>query len=455
VLVAGFALLVAALGVAVGRLPADACAALVRGLVPQAPASGLLIDWMRCAAVLGAGTAAAAMVVVLAVPGWSWGAAATAVAVGLLPLAAAPVTAAPLLGAPLRLGLWAWCAVRVLDQMDTTPATVAAVLAGSVAAATVSVTLGRRGLVEAIRQSVRDSVSVLVASPLVVAVGGVPLLVGLPLAPWELWRYCQRCYPAPAPPPARDGPPKLFVVYLDGVGKTRRAPTRVAGELVRALGMALPGARFVTDVLPYSPQQVPLTERPGAGPVWRWLHQHAFPMLVGHNILQTLVACDARYQQGYGHALAQAMTAALHRAGHRAGDQVAVLGYSGGAVVGVAAADPLADLIGGPAPVVISLGGYLDGNRTPQHATVHHVTSSADRLERLGQAMFPARWPVASRSAWHRALADERVVRHSVTGPRHVGPHGYLAVAKDPDGTSNLVRTVAVAARLLHPGQRQ
>ena len=169
---------------------------------------------------------------------------------------------------------------------------------------------------------------------------------------------------------------------------------------------------------------------------------------------------DARYQQAYGHALAAAVAAALHRAGHRPGDRVAVVGYSGGAVVGMALADPLAGLIGGPRPVLVSLGGYVDGVRVPERAQVHHVASSADRLEHLGRVMFPARWPVCRRSAWNRALAVGTVVRHPVDGPhqigpRHVGPRGYLGTVKAPDGSSNVANTAAVTARLLHPGLRR
>lgn len=455
---AGLALLVAALGEAVARLPADACRAVTRGSAPRAPVAQLVFAWWRCTAVLGTGVATAATVLVLADPELGWAPAAGAVAVGLLPLVAAPLTAAPLLGAPLRIGLLAWCAVRVLDRLPATPATftgvLAGVLAGAVAATVVGGTPAHRGLGGALRRTARDTVSVLVASPLMLAVGVVPVLVGLPLGPWELWRYCRRRRGAPSPePPAPGGTGELFVVYLDGVGKTWRAPTRVARDLVAALGDALPGARVVTTVLPYSPLQLPLTERPGSGWAWRWLRRRAFPMLVGHNILQTLVAADARYQQAYGRAVAGAMAEGLRRAGYRAGDRVAVLGYSGGALIGIAAAAPLTALIG-RSPVVVSLGGYLDGHGMPERVTVHHLVSSSDRLERLGRAMFPARWALVRHSAWNRARSRGAIVYHRVTGPRHVGPRGYLASEKDTPETSNLARTVSVMAGLLQSGLR-
>ncbi|HEX2299335.1 MAG TPA: hypothetical protein VHH34_12625, partial [Pseudonocardiaceae bacterium] len=103
VVVAWLALLGVALGEAVARLPADACARLVRGAPPEHPTWQLLIGWVRSAAVLGTGTAMVATALVLAEPAQSWITAATAVGVALLPLVAAPVTAAPLLGVPLRL----------------------------------------------------------------------------------------------------------------------------------------------------------------------------------------------------------------------------------------------------------------------------------------------------------------------------------------------------------------
>lgn len=461
--VTGLALLAAALGAAVAQLPAVACSALVRRDAPRSPAVQLVLAGARSVLVLGVGVATTAAVTMLAVPGWTWTGAVAVVAVGMVPLAAAPITAAPLLGAPLRIGLLAWCAGRVLPGLGGSAPALLALLAGSAAAVAVCALLGPRRLTEVIGQTIHDTVSALVAVPIVVAVGVVPLLISLPLAPWELWWSCRPGRSAGPRPPGRTGPAELFVVYLDGVGKTGRAPTRVARDLVVTLGAALPGARFVTDVLPYSPLQLPLTQRPGSGRVWRWLRRRAFPMLVGHNIVQALVAGDARYQQAYGVVLARAMVESLWRAGHRPGDRVVVLGYSGGALIGVAAADPLADLLDGPASasgpasgpasalVVVSVGGYLDGRRMSRRVTVHHLTGSADRLERLGRAMFPARWVVVRRSAWNRALAQGRVVRHPVADSRHIGSRGYLATSKNAAGASNLARTVAVIARLLQP----
>lgn len=458
--VAGLALLGAALGEAVARLPADACNRLVRGAAPQHLVRQLLIGWARSVVVLGTGTAMVVTALVLAEPAQSWTPAATAVGVALLPLVAAPVTVAPLLGAPLRLALLGWCVVRVVQGLGATPAVLAATLAGALTAAGVGRVLGGSPPGDEAYRIVRDTVAVLVASPIMLAAGVVPLLVGLPPAPGELWRYCLRPDGRrplePSKRPDREpGPTELFVVYLDGVGKTRRVPTRVADGLATAMGEALPGARFVTDVLPYSPHQLPLTERPGAsGRIWRALRRRAFPFLVGHNILQTLVVLDARYQQAYGQAVGTATAAALRRAGHRPGDRVALLGYSGGAAIAVAAADPLTGLLGQP-PVVVSLGGFLDGHRMPQQAQVHHLASSADRLERLGRVMFMPRWTVARRSAWNRALAAGAVRRHPMSGPRHVGTRGYLATMTAADGSSNVARTAAVTARLLHSGLRR
>lgn len=465
-----FALLAAVLGEGVARLPATACAAAVRGAPPRRPAVQLLSAVARSAAVLGAGVATAAGLMMLAAAAWSWGAAAAVLAVAVLPLAAAPLTAAPLLGAPLRIALLAWCAVRASAGLGGSPVAPAAALAGLLAAVAVAaaaagaVGTARQEWAAGLRRHLRDSVSVLVAAPIMLAVGVVPLLVGLPLAPWELWRHCTR---GPAAPPGAtpgsspDRGGALFVLYLDGVGKTRLAPTTVARGLGAALDEALPGARFVTDVLPYSPLQSPLTERTGSGPVWRWLRRHAFPMLAGHNILQTVVASDARYQQAYGLAVAHAGWAALCRAGYRRGDRLVVLGYSGGAVVGVAAADRLADLAAAPTVPVVSIGGYLDGRTLPGRATVHHLASSADRVERLGRVMFPARWAAFADSAWNRAVAGGTVVLHEVPGFRHIGPQGYLAPGTGPaagggaEGEGGLTRTVTTLAMLLTSTSRR
>jgi hypothetical protein len=153
----GLALLAAALGEAVARLPADACSALVQGRVPHPPAVQLLVAGLRSVAVLATATVTAATVAAFAVPGWPWTAAATVMAAGMAPLAAAPITAAPLLGAPLRLGLLAWCADRVLQGFGGSSAGILALLAGSGAAAAVWEALGPRRLAEVVRQTVRDT----------------------------------------------------------------------------------------------------------------------------------------------------------------------------------------------------------------------------------------------------------------------------------------------------------
>ena len=432
-MLAAVIVLAAALGEALGRLPADAATAAALGEPPRRPWRRFLDALARSVAVLT--TAVTAMVA-------TGGAPAAAVVTALLPLAAAPITAAPLLGAPLRLGLLAWCAVRLLDV--TTPLAAAT---GLVTGLGVWAALGPRRLGATLRQTGRDTVSVLAATPIVVP-ACVPLLVGLTLAPWELLRRCHHpLLPPPAPPADPTG--ALSIVYLDGVGKTWRPPTRVARELIAELRTAAPDARFVTDVLPYSPLQAPLTDRPGSGRAWRWLRRRAFGMLVGRNILQTVVVSDARYRDAFGAALAGAIAAALDRAGHRPGDRVALVGYSGAAVVGVAAADALAATLGGPL-VVVSIGGYLDGRVLPRSAVVHHLAGADDRIELLGRAMFPARWRVTRNSAWNRAVRDGRVVLHRVTGSRHIGPSGYLSGAPGgPDGASHLRRTAGLAAGAL------
>ncbi len=433
-LAAVLALAAAALGEALGRLPADAATAAGRG-EPPCGAGRLLADAIaRSLAVLIASMSA------IAVTG---GAPPAALATALLPLAAAPVTAAPLLGAPLRLGLLAWCAVRVLEV-----ATPLAAIAGLVAGLGVWTAIGPRRLGATLRQTGRDTISVLAAAPIAVP-ACVPLLVGLTLAPWELLRRCRRPL-LPPPAPQADPTGALSIVYLDGVGKTWRPPTTVARELVAELRTTVPDARYVTDVLPYSPLQVPLTDRPGSGRAWRWLRRRAFGMLVGRNILQTVVVSDGRYQAAFGAALAGAIVAALDRAGHRRGDRVALVGYSGGAVVGVAAADALATTLGGGDLVVVSVGGYLDGRVLPRRAVVHHLVSVDDAVERLGRAMFPARWRIARSSAWNRAIRDGSVVLHRMVGSRHIGPSGYLSgAARGPDGASHLRHTAGLAAGVL------
>ena len=173
------------------------------------------------------------------------------------------------------------------------------------------------------------------------ATGAVLVAVAL-LARFEVLAYAAGWHPEDGDLPTgmsyasgatADRPPAGYLVYLDGIGKMRFRDSRDGGRLVEELMVEAPELRVLGHVLPYSPLAHPLAERHGAP----WLRRHhAGLMLFLYNVVQILVAADARYRPLYNRAVGSQIAEHLRRAGYAPGSGIPVvlLGYSGGAQIG-------------------------------------------------------------------------------------------------------------------------
>jgi hypothetical protein len=250
---------------------------------------------------------------------------------------------------------------------------------------------------------------------------------------------------------AADRPPDGYLVYLDGIGKMRFRDSRDGGRLVEELVVDAPELRVLGHVLPYSPVARPLAERSGAP----WLRSHAALTLFVYNVVQILVAADARYRPLYNRAVGGQIAEQLRHAGYRPGSGVPVvlLGYSGGAQVATGAVRELSSQLGAPLTVVL-LGGFHNGaNDLRDAVAVHQFTSAHDPIERIGRWLFPPRWPAWRRSAWNRARRAGKVHVHRLDPAHHVGPSSYISpTAQLPDGRSYLGRTAADIVRVIRTG---
>lgn len=241
--------------------------------------------------------------------------------------------------------------------------------------------------------------------------------------------------------------PRRYLVYLDGIGKSAARDTRKARELVVHLGEVLPGTRFVGHVIPYSPFNRALAMHPRVGRWWRLAIRRFRVLVFLHNVAQTLVACDRRYQPAYHQAVAGTVLDHLRRSGYRAGSEVPIvlLGYSGGAAVAAGIAPILAATLHVPDLSVVSLGGVLDArSELAGVAHLYHFRSRRDWVERLGVLAFPGRWRISRRSGWNVARRAGRVTVHELTGARHFGRRGYLS-------KTEIRRTLGAIARVLVP----
>ncbi|MFI7349435.1 hypothetical protein ACIBSR_24705 [Streptomyces sp. NPDC049936] len=245
-----------------------------------------------------------------------------------------------------------------------------------------------------------------------------------------------------------DRPPAAYLVYLDGIGKRRVRDSRDGGELVRAVLAGAPELRVLGQVQPYSPLADPLADRP----VWSWLRRRVGLVLFLHNVMQIFVAADRRYRPLYNRAVGSQISTQLLLAGYRpdSGVPVVLLSYSGGAQVATGAVDELHERLGCPL-LLIMFGGFHNGaNNLTRAEHVHRITSSGDRIERVGTWMFPQRWPLFRGSGWNRAARAGKVTVHRFDPATHMGPRSYISrSALLPDGRTYLARTAGTVVELI------
>ncbi|GAA1587210.1 hypothetical protein GCM10009789_45930 [Kribbella sancticallisti] len=286
---------------------------------------------------------------------------------------------------------------------------------------------------------------------------GLALVVEALLARYEVlaysvgWRAPTTQLPAGVPyarGASPDTPPGAYLVFLDGIGKRRFHDSRDGGQLVQALIAGAPELRVLGQVQPYSPLADPLADRP----VWAWLRRRAGLLLFLHNVMQTFVAADHRYRPLYNRAIGSQIATQLRLAGYQpdSGIPVVLLSYSGGAQVATGAADELHSQLRCPL-LLISLGGFHNGaNDLTNVWHLHQLTSSSDRIERVGTWIFPQRWRILRRTGWNRARRDGKITVHRLDPATHVGPRSYISpTALLPDGRSHLERTADTVIALI------
>ncbi|MGQ4440517.1 hypothetical protein ACN6LI_005661 [Streptomyces violaceoruber] len=245
-----------------------------------------------------------------------------------------------------------------------------------------------------------------------------------------------------------DRPPGAYLVYLDGIGKRRVRDSRDGGQLVRAVLAGAPELRVLGQVQPYSPLADPLADRP----VWSWLRRRVGLVLFLHNVMQIFVAADRRYRPLYNRAVGSQIATQLRLAGYRPGSGVPVvlLSYSGGAQVATGAVDELRERLDCPLLLIMFGGFHNCANDLTRAEHVHRLTSSADRIERVGTWMFPQRWPLFRGSGWNRAVRAGNVTVHRFDPATHVGPRSYISRSTLlPDGRTHLARTANTVVELI------
>lgn len=235
-----------------------------------------------------------------------------------------------------------------------------------------------------------------------------------------------------------------FVVYLSGVGVLGgdQLSTRELAWL-DSLTEQAPQVCIVADVFPYSVDNRGLLQR---ATVWLWSFLdkarrqwkgNPIPFLINvRNVAQVLVAADPRYGPTHSIGLAQEIWRSLQRHGYvpGSGDPVTIIGFSGGAQMGLGAGWFLAG-IGIPVDM-ISIGGIFgDDPGLDRMGHVWDLYGSRDKMRYLGPVAFPGRWPTAPLSTWGKARREGRLTRRVIGPMNHDGAKAYFGRrSKMPDG---------------------
>jgi hypothetical protein len=256
--------------------------------------------------------------------------------------------------------------------------------------------------------------------------------------------------------------PEHFLIYLSGIGD-------VSGEylaerewaFIERLKAALPRTCIIHNIFAFSVTNVGLTEDNRFGQIWADIQQARLSgtrlrMLGGlinfRNLLHVAVSADRRYGPVFNYGTASTMVQFLIDEGYRPGDgrPVTLYGYSGGGQVVLGSAQYLKPAIQAPLQV-ISMGGVMaDSDGIELADQVIHLQGERDSVQRLGDYLFPRRWPLLHQSRWNRALAGGKLRRIN-TGPMvHSGPQSYLdAESFLADGRSYLDYTVELVSGLI------
>ncbi len=293
------------------------------------------------------------------------------------------------------------------------------------------------------------------------------LLVAAALAPveslswWAGWTDEEAGLSPPVHGPLRETPDKRFVIYLSGISTmTGHYLADQEARFLERLASRHPDTEIISDIFPYAPSGAPLF----AGPrlldrLWRSLMamrlkgRGAVSALANlRNFFQVLVSADQRYGPIFNLGAATVMIEALERHGYRAGSgsAVTIIGFSGGAQIGVGASPYLAARLGAPVDV-ISIGGVIaSGPGVEAARVIHQFYGARDRIERLGVLFFPERWRVFPASIWNRARHSGKIRSRRLGPLMHSGPKGYFGLRQRDPGRRYVDETLDAVSKALN-----
>lgn len=302
----------------------------------------------------------------------------------------------------------------------------------------------------------------------------VGFLIWAALSPFELlgwWAgwFGEKIYDAGVPPKDDEVPghrdPEGFLIFISGVGKaTGETLSYREKEFLRRLVKALPNTVIISDLFPYSVNNLPLTGQPFFARVWRWALQRKLngPVLAGYlinirNIWQLMISADKRYGPMYNQGVAEVMADGLLRYGYDPEQPrpIFLIGYSGAGQLAVGPAIYLKEWLHAPV-YIITLGGVFASDPSIEAADhLYYLYGQKDSVHLWG-LMAPGRWPMTMASDWNRARRHGKVTKIDMGPMGHTGRGGYLDHKMAlPDGTLYTDKTVSVISEIVQRHQQQ
>ena len=256
-----------------------------------------------------------------------------------------------------------------------------------------------------------------------------------------------------------DYDPGGYLVFISGVGKANGETLGYReAEFLRRLSGKLPDTVIISDLFPYSVNNLPLTGQPIFARLWRWALRRKLhgPVLAGYlinvrNIWQLMISADRRYGPMYNQAVAEIVVNGLRRYGFDPEQRkpIFLMGYSGAGQLAVGPGIYLKEWLRAPIYLIV-LGGVFASDPSLEAVDhIYYLYGQKDSVHQWGM-LAPGRWPMTVASSWNRARRRGKVTMIDMGPMGHNGRTGYLDHKTAlPDGTFHIDKTVAMIAEIV------
>jgi hypothetical protein len=301
----------------------------------------------------------------------------------------------------------------------------------------------------------------------------VGFLIWAALSPFELlgwWAgwFGEKIYDGGVPGGDEEQPvsydPSSYLVFISGVG---RATGETLGyreqEFLRRLSGKLPDTVIISDLFPYSVNNLPLTGQPIFARLWRWALRRKLngPVLAGYlinirNIWQLMISADKRYGPMYNQAVAEIVVNGLRRYGYDPEQRrpIILMGYSGAGQLAVGPVIYLKEWLRSPVYIIVMGGVFASDPSLDVADHIYYLYGQKDSVHKWGM-LAPGRWPMTVASDWNRARRHGKVTTIDMGPMGHTGRGGYLDhKTAFPDGKLYIEYTVDLITEIVKRHQR-